>query len=208
MKGRTRVGRGVSFQKSIPGGLLYRTIASPQIAVEKRILLADRNAVLGRASRPFRPRYWWVEYESYRIDRMQGRLDLRDRELVLSDLSGEMFAVAGAANVRNRLPPENAVADHRLAADFRIEQFESARVVQSAFPNELASVDARIDLHSTLRQSRQRAVRIGRPHEGEFAVDSRQGLVRLTVHKQDMAATAAVFGGTLLLSPNFGHSDA
>lgn len=142
-----------------------------------------------------------VQFAPYRIDHVGGRLDLRDRELVLSDLKGEMFAGRWSGDVRIDYQPEDKTADHALAGSFTIEQFDSARVVQTAFPTQLASIDARIDVHSTVHSRGNALFDLLARTEADFTVEGRQGLVRLTVPKQEMAATAAVFGGTLLLSP-------
>lgn len=142
-----------------------------------------------------------LQFAPYRIDGLHGRLELGDRELRLRDLRGEMFAGRWSGDVQIAYDPANPTADHALTGTFRIEQFDSARVVQTAFPNQLASLEARIDVQSTFRSHGNAAVELIDRAEGEFTVDGAHGIVRLTVPKQDTLATAAVFGGTLLLSP-------
>lgn len=142
-----------------------------------------------------------VRFAPYQIDRVRGRLDLRDREFVLSDLNGEMFAGRWRGNARVDYDPENKTADHTFAAGFHIEQFDSARIVQTIFPTELASVDAKIDVHSSLFSRGSTIQQLIDRAEADFTAEGRQGLVRLNVPKQDTAATAAVFGGAVLLSP-------
>lgn len=142
-----------------------------------------------------------VRFAPYQVEHLRGRLDLRERELLLSDLRGEMFSGRWGGRVRVDYQPENKTADHQAVGEFRIEQFDSARVVQTVFPTELASVDARIDVHSTVRSRGNALLELIDRAEGEFTVEGRQGIVRLNVPKQEMAATAAVFGGTVLLSP-------
>ncbi len=142
-----------------------------------------------------------VRFAPYQIDRLRGRLDLREHELVLGNLSGEMFAGRWSGQLRVDYHPENKTADHAASGEFRIEQFDSARVVQTVFPTELASVDAKIDVRSTVRSRGNALFELIDRAEGDFTIDGRQGIVRLTAPKQDFAATAAVFGGTVLLSP-------
>ncbi len=142
-----------------------------------------------------------VQFSPYRIDALHGRLDLRERELVLSALSGAMFAGRFDGNVRIDYQPADAGPDHTLAADFKIEQFDSARVVQTAFPNQVASLDARIDVHSTLHSSGRALPELIDRAEGSFTVEGKEGVMHLHVPQQDTLATAAVFGGTMLLSP-------
>jgi hypothetical protein len=142
-----------------------------------------------------------VQFAPYRIDGVKGRLDLNERELVLSQLSGEMFAGRWGGTLRVDYDPAVTTGDHRLHCDFHIEQFESARVVQTVFPNQIASVDARINVTSTLTSQGNLLLELIDRTEGSFTVSGKQGVMRLTVPKQDMMATAVVFGGTVLLSP-------
>lgn len=137
----------------------------------------------------------------YLIEGMRGRLELGDRALELSDLSGSMFAGRWGGNVRIDYRPEDKEADHALTGEFRIEQFDSSRVVQTVFPEELSSVEAKIDVRSTVRSRGNALPELIEKAAGEFAVEGREGVVRLKVPKQELAATAAVFGGTILLSP-------
>ncbi|HWL14581.1 MAG TPA: hypothetical protein VNR00_03180, partial [Opitutus sp.] len=142
-----------------------------------------------------------LQFAPYRIERVGGRLELRDRELELSHLSGSMFAGRWGGRVRIDYQPENQAGDHALAGEFRIEQFDSARVVQTVFPEELSTLDAKIDVRSTVRSRGNALVELIERTEGEFTAEGSGGVVRLKVPKQELAATAAVFGGTILLSP-------
>ncbi len=142
-----------------------------------------------------------VQSGPYRIDELRGRLELRDREVELKDLRGSMFAGRWGGNVRIDYRPEDKEADHALTGEFRIEQFDSSRVVQTVFPEELSSVEAKIDVRSTVRSRGNALPELIERTAGEFTVEGREGLVRLKVPKQELAATAAVFGGTILLSP-------
>jgi hypothetical protein len=137
-----------------------------------------------------------VEFAPDRIEKLRGRLDARDRELVLSGLNGEMFAGRWQGDLRIDYDPERTDGDHSLAGEFKIQQFDSARVVQTVFPNELASVDARIDVNSTVRSRGNAVFELIDRAEAAFTVEGKQGVVRLQVPKQDVAATAAVFGWT------------
>lgn len=142
-----------------------------------------------------------VQYAPYRIDGVKGRLDVGDRALVLSQLNGEMFAGRWGGTVRVDYDPADKLTDHRLTGDFHIKQFESSRVVQTVFPNQIASVDAQIDVTASIASAGNTLFELIDRAEGGFTVVGTQGIMRLTVPKQDMMATAVVFGGTVLLSP-------
>lgn len=142
-----------------------------------------------------------VQYAPYRIDAVKGRLDIGERTLALSQLNGEMFAGRWGGDLRIDYDPANRVVDHKLSGDFHITQFESARVVQTVFPNQIASVDAQINVDATLASEGNSLFELIDRAEGGFTVIGRQGVMRLTVPKQDLVATAVVFGGTVLLSP-------
>ncbi len=142
-----------------------------------------------------------VQFAPYRIDRVRGRLDADQRALVLHDLGGEMFAGRWGGGLRIEHEPGNTTGEHTLAGEFHIEQFESARVVQTVFPNQLASVDARINVHAKVASHGNSFVALIDHSAADFAVDGENGVVRLTVPKADLMSTAAVFGGTVLLSP-------
>ncbi len=142
-----------------------------------------------------------VQFASYRIDHVRGRLDLDERSLSLTQLSGEMFAGRWSGDAHIDYQPKNPVGDHTLAAEFRIEQFDSAKVVQAAFPSEKALLGARIDLHAGVHSRGNAPVELIDRAAAEFTVDGTQGVVRLRVPNQDTLASAALFGGTILLSP-------
>lgn len=142
-----------------------------------------------------------LRFAPYQIEQVRGRLGLTAREFTLRDLHGEMFAGRWRGNARLSFDPHAVLADHELEGEFHIEQFDSARIVQTVFPTELASVDARIDVRSRVRSRGYGLLELVDRSEADFTVEGRQGIVRLNVPKQDFASTAAVFGGTLLLSP-------
>jgi hypothetical protein len=142
-----------------------------------------------------------VQFAPYRIDRVRGRLDADQRTLVLHDLAGEMFAGRWGGGLRIEHEPGITTGEHTLAGEFHIEQFESARVVQTVFPNQLASVDARINVRSRVASHGNSFVALIDHSAADFSVDGEKGVVRLTVPHADLISTAAVFGGTVLLSP-------
>ena len=142
-----------------------------------------------------------VEFAPYRIANLRGRLDVGDREFALTSLNGEMFAGHWRGNVIVDYDGGRKEGDHALAGEFRIEQFDTARVVQTVFPNELALVDARVDVSSTVRSRGNAIFELIDRAEGDFTIEGREGIVRLKVPQQEKAATAAVFGGAILLSP-------
>lgn len=141
------------------------------------------------------------QYAPYRINKVRGRLDVRDRDLTLSDLSGEMFAGRWSGKLSVQYDPAATGPNHTLDGEFRIEQFDSARVVQTAFPNELSSVAAKINVAATVHSVGSPPLELLDKAEVAFTADGGPGIVRLQVPKQDTLSTAAAFGGTLLLSP-------
>jgi len=132
---------------------------------------------------------------------VRGRLDLHDRELTLSDLSGAMFAGRWGGHLQLNYQPDNPAANHELTGEFAIGQFDTARVVQTVFHNELASVDARIDLKAAAHSRGSLPLELINRAEITFTAEGGPGVVRLRAPKQDSLATAAVFGGAILLSP-------
>ena len=142
-----------------------------------------------------------VQFAPYRIDRVRGRLDVDDTTLDLHDLSGEMFAGRWGGGLRIVHPRGSTTAEHNLTGEFHIEQFESARVVQTVFPNQLASIDARINVHAQVASTGNSFITLIDHSAADFSVDGANGVVRLSVPKADLVSTAAVFGGTVLLSP-------
>jgi len=142
-----------------------------------------------------------IQWGLYRIDRVTGRLDAGDRSLSLRNLGGEMFSGRWGGDVRVDHDPANEAGSHRLQADFRIEQFESARVIQTAFRNQIASIDARLDLRASVSGLGDTLPGLVDRSEAQFALESEKGVMRLAVPKSDRLATAAVFGGSVLLSP-------
>lgn len=143
-----------------------------------------------------------LEFAPYRIDQVTGRLTLEEARAALSNLHGEMFAGTWSGAAQIDYVPNDAQGDHHLTGDFRIKQFQSARVVQTVFPdNDLASLDALINVRAAVNSSGNRLPEMLNRAAVQFEIDGTQGTVRLKVPKQDLIATAAVFGGTILLSP-------
>ena len=141
------------------------------------------------------------EFSPYRIEQIRGRLDATHTSLDLHDLSGEMFAGRLGGGVKIEHSSGITTGEHTLAGGFHIQQFESARVVQTVFPNQLASVDAKIDVRANVASHGNSFVSLIDQSTAGFSVDGSNGLIRLTVPKSDLISTAAVFGGTVLLSP-------
>ncbi|HRE80323.1 MAG TPA: hypothetical protein PLN52_04705, partial [Opitutaceae bacterium] len=142
-----------------------------------------------------------LRWGHYRIDRVTGRLDATDRSLALHTLGGELFSGRWSGEIQVDHDPTNEVGSHRLQANFHIQQFESARVIQSVFPNQIASLDTRLHLHASVSSNGNTLPALIDRSESSFTLQSEGGVMRLTVPKGDRLATAAVFGGTLLLSP-------
>lgn len=143
-----------------------------------------------------------VEFAPYHIDHVTGRLTLDETNAVVSNLHGEMFAGEWTGGARLDFVRDDPRGDHHLSGEFNIAQFQSARVVQTVFPdNDLAALDALIDVRATVSSIGNRLPELLNQAEARFEIDGSQGTVRLKVPKQNLVATAAVFGGTILLSP-------
>jgi hypothetical protein len=142
-----------------------------------------------------------VDFAPYRIDGIAGRVKADDRTLQLKALTGKMFAGRWGGDVMISHEPEAADGDHRLTANFDILQFESARVVQTVFPNQLSSVDAKIDVHTRVQSHGNSLRALIDQSQVDFSVMGAGGVLHLAVPKADTLASAAVFGGTILLSP-------
>lgn len=141
-----------------------------------------------------------VRYAPYRIDGVRGRLELTDHALVLSDLAGEMFAGRWGGDLRVDYDPA-AADDHRLTARFRIDQFETARAIQTVFPNEFGSVDTQLSLATDLRSAGRRWWELMERAEGRFTLEGRNGVVRLTHPQAGTASTVLALAGTVGFSP-------
>ena len=142
-----------------------------------------------------------VQFAPYHIDGLRGRLVADDRTLRLEGLTGEMFAGRWDGDVSIAHDPARADGEHDLTANFDIVQFDSARVVQTVFPNQLASVDAKIDVHARVLSHGHSFNGLVNQSRVDFSVAGEHGIMHLTVPRADMLSSAAVFGGTILLSP-------
>lgn len=142
-----------------------------------------------------------VTFAPYRIDQVRGRLDATADSVTLHHLHGEMFAGEWSGGFRIQHLPTTDFDQHVLEGEFDIHQFQSSRVVQMMFPNQLASVDAAINLHAAIESHGQSLPELLERFSAEFAITGEHGVLRLAVPKADTLSTAAVFGGTILLSP-------
>lgn len=142
-----------------------------------------------------------LRWGHYQIDRVTGHLDATDRSLALHTLGGELFSGRWSGEVQIGHEPEREAGSHGLQANFYIQQFESARVIQSVFPNQIASLDTRLHLRTSVSSYGDTLSELIDRSESNFSLQSESGVMRLAVPKSDRLATAAVFGGTLLLSP-------
>jgi hypothetical protein len=141
-----------------------------------------------------------VAFAPYRIDHVQGRLNLAETQLTLSDLTGTMFAGKWSGKLGIDYNPAGA-SDHILKGNFHIEQFETARVVQTVFPNEFGSFDARINLDATVRSDGNAVWELLNRAEGDFIIEGRDGVARLTHPAAGTASTLLVLGGAVTFSP-------
>ncbi len=141
-----------------------------------------------------------VRWSPYQMDDIRARIDLDEYRLSLSGLSGTLFSgnLDGALGVD--YTPGATEGDHRLTGDLRIRQFDTARVVQTMFPRELGSLDARVDLRSVVRGRGFQLWDLLEFAEVDFDVQGR-GTVRLTDPDVRTASTLLVMGGLVTLSP-------
>lgn len=141
-----------------------------------------------------------VAFAPYRIDAVRGRLDVAETRLTLSGLTGTMFAGKWSGGLGIDYNPAGE-SDHFLKGSFHIEQFETARVVQTVFPNEFGSFDARINLDATVRSDGNGVWELLNRAEGDFTIEGRDGVARLTHPAAGTASTLLVLGGAVSFSP-------
>ncbi|CAM3154808.1 hypothetical protein [Rariglobus hedericola] len=141
-----------------------------------------------------------VQFSPYRIDDVRGRLDLTENQLRLSGLTGTMFAGKWSGGLTIDYNPQ-AEADHFLRGEFHIAQFETARVVQTVFPNEFGSFDARINFDAKVRADGTSLWALLDNAEGEFQIEGRDGVARITHPAAGTASTLLVLGGAVSFSP-------
>jgi hypothetical protein len=138
-----------------------------------------------------------VQMLPYRIDGVRGRLDFTAGALTLSGLAGEMFAGRWRGDVRIAYAPGAPAGDHVLTGKFDIEQFETARAIQTVFPNDYGSLDARLDLTATVRGAGHRWWQLLDGATGEFALTARNGVARLQHPQLGTASTVLALAGTV-----------
>lgn len=136
----------------------------------------------------------------YRVEKLRGRIELEERLLAVSDLGGEMFAGRLGGAFTLAYEPGAEGGDHALEGAFRIEQFDTARVVQEVFPNEYGLLDARVNLRAGVHGRGFRLRDLVERAEADFSVDGK-GVARLTHPDARTASTLLVMGGVLTLSP-------
>ncbi len=136
----------------------------------------------------------------YRIDGVRGRIELTDRAFSLSDFSGEMFSGRWSGALRLDYDPAAANNDHALTSRFQISQMATAAAIAAAMPNDYGSLDTRLDLDLSLRGTGNRWWELLDHAEGEFTVDARSGIARLTHPQLGTAATVLALAGTLSFS--------
>jgi hypothetical protein len=141
-----------------------------------------------------------VRLSPYQMDDIRGRIELDERRLTLSGLGGTMFSGTLDGSLGVDYTPGATEGDHRLSGELRIRQFETARVVQTLFPQELGSLDARVDLQSVVRGRGFQLWDLLEYAEVDFGVQGR-GTVRLTNPDVRTASTLLVMGGLVTLSP-------
>ncbi len=87
--------------------------------------------------------------------------------------------------------------DHVLNGKFLIEQFETARAIQTVFPNDYGSLDARLDLAATFRGAGYRWPQLLDGSTGEFTLTAHDGVARLQHRQRGTASTVLALAGTI-----------
>lgn len=136
----------------------------------------------------------------YRVENLRGRIELEERSLSVRGLGGEMFAGRLGGDCTLNYEPGAEGGDHALSGAFRIEQFDTTRVVQEVFPNEYGLLDARVNLRAGVHGRGFRLGDLVERAEADFSVDGK-GVARLTHPDARTASTLLVMGGVLTLSP-------
>ena len=136
----------------------------------------------------------------YRVERLRGRVALEAESLVVDELGGEMFAGRLGGGFRVDYEAGADEGDHVLSGALRIEQFDTARVVQTVFKNDYGSLDTKVDLRAEVRGRGFRLWDLTERAEAKFWLNGK-GAVRLTHSDARTASTILVMGGMLTLSP-------
>jgi hypothetical protein len=136
----------------------------------------------------------------YRVEKLRGRAELDERALTVTGLGGEMFSGRLSGDLVLRHEPGAEGGDHALKADFSIQQFDTARVVQEVFPNEFGMLDAKVDLRAAVKGRGFRLWDLTERAEADFTVEGK-GVARLTHPDARTASTLLVMGGVFTLSP-------
>ncbi len=137
----------------------------------------------------------------YTVRGLGGRMELGERSITLDDLRGEMFAGRWSGEFTLDFDAARMEAPYVGQGRFGIHQFETARAVQTVFPNEFGSLDARIDLAAELRSHGTDLFDLLDHSEASFSVEGRDGLLRLTHPDARTASTLLVLGGAISFSP-------
>lgn len=141
-----------------------------------------------------------VLFAPYRIDGVRGRLEVTDRAFSLSDFAGEMFSGRWSGALRLDYDPAAANNDHTFTSRFQISQMATAAAIAAAMPNNFGSLDTRLDLDMSLRSTGNRWWELLDHAQGEFTVDARSGMARLTHPQLGTATTVLALAGTLSFS--------
>lgn len=141
-----------------------------------------------------------VKFHPYRIDGVRGRLALTDRAFTLDDLSGEIFGGRWGGGLRVGYDPVAKNDDHTLAGEFKIEQFDTAHAIRTAFPNDFGSLETRLDLRASVQGAGNRWWQLLDRTSGEFTLDAQGGTARLTHPQLGTASTLLALAGTLSFS--------
>ena len=186
--------------------------AAPAPAVAETVVLAPPDPALPLNHGPLGVPFWGglrgsfalelaaVQFHPYRIDGVRGRLALTDRSLTLDDLAGEIFAGRWSGGLRVGYDPAAKTDDHTLAGEFKIEQFDTARAIRTAFPNDFGSLETRLDLSASVAGAGNRWWQLLDRTSGEFSLDAQGGTARLTHPQLGTASTLLALAGTLSFS--------
>jgi len=136
----------------------------------------------------------------YQIDQLQGRLDLTDDTLALSNCSGEFFGGRWSAESRTVIRPNDPADPAEMSAHFRVERLDAGEAVRLHFPSPAAGFDGRLNLDVTVSSRAGRWEDLLSRASGSFDLTARNGRVRLVLPRQGMISSALLLGGTLTFS--------
>jgi hypothetical protein len=141
-----------------------------------------------------------LRFAPYQIDQLQGRLDVTDDTLALSDCSGQFFGGRWSADSRTVVRPSDPADPAEMTAHVRIERFDAGEAVRLHFPSPAAGFDGHLNLEVTVSSRADRWEDLPSRAAGRFELSARDGRVRLVLPHQQTLSGALLLGGTLTFS--------